>query len=278
MIFNSFYFTNYLNKLIAGSTIVHLYQKDFKSFNFPLPPTKEEQTAIATALNDTDKLISQLEKLIAKKQLIKQGAADSLLSAKDGWFNKTLGEVAKFRRGSFPQPYGLDKWYDEINGLPFVQVYDVDDNKRLKPETKSHISKEAEPWSVFVEKGTIVLTIQGSIGRIAITQYDAYVDRTLLIFERFLEPFNKYFFMMIVHRLFEKEKQKAPGGTIKTITKEALSSFEISYPKIDEQNQIAILLSDMDNELEMLETKLNKYKMLKQGMMQNLLTGKIRLV
>jgi type I restriction enzyme S subunit len=83
--------------------------------------------------------------------------------------------------------------------------------------------------------------------------------------------------MLLVYLLFEKEKEKAPGGTIKTITKEALSGFTISYPKIEEQNRIAEMLSDMDDEIRALEDKLEKQRMLKQGMMQVLLTGKIRL-
>jgi type I restriction enzyme S subunit len=243
-----------------------------------IPPTLEEQTAIATALSDADALISSLEKLIAKKRNIKQGAVQKLLQPKEAWETKTLKELAKYRRGSFPQPYGLDKWYDDTNGYPFVQVYDVDDNFRLKNETKRRISKEAQEMSVFIEKGSVIITLQGSIGRIAITQYDAYVDRTLLFFESFIVPFDKFFFMISIFRLFELEKEKAPGGIIKTITKEALSSFKISYPKIEEQTEIATLLSDMDAEISALESKLEKYKKVKLGMMQNLLTGKIRLI
>jgi type I restriction enzyme, S subunit len=240
-------------------------------------PELTEQTAIATALSDADALISSLEKLIAKKRNIKQGAMQKLLQPKEGWDTKTLKELAKYRRGSFPQPYGLDKWYDDTNGYPFVQVYDVDDNFRLKNETKRRISKEAQEMSVFIEKGSVIITLQGSIGRIAITQYDAYVDRTLLFFESFIVPFDKFFFMLSIFRLFELEKEKAPGGIIKTITKEALSSFKISYPKIEEQTEIATILSDMDAEISALETKLEKYKKVKLGMMQHLLTGKIRL-
>jgi type I restriction enzyme, S subunit len=223
-------------------------------------------------------LISSLEKLIAKKRYIKQGAMQNLLQPKEGWETKTLKELAKYRRGSFPQPYGLDKWYDDTNGYPFVQVFDVDDNFRLKSETKRKISKEAQEMSVYIEKGSVIITLQGSIGRIAITQYDAYVDRTLLFFESFLVPFDKFFFMLSIFRLFELEKEKAPGGIIKTITKEALSGFKISYPKIEEQSEIATMLFDMDSEITALETKLEKYKKVKLGMMQNLLTGKIRLV
>jgi len=249
-----------------------------RTFQIPIPPTKAEQTAIATALSDADALINSLSTLIAKKRNIKQGAMQKLLKPKEGWEVKPLKELAKYRRGSFPQPYGLDKWYDDTNGYPFVQVFDVDDNFKLKSETKRKISKEAQEMSVYIEKGSVIITLQGSIGRIAITQYDAYVDRTLLFFESFLVPFNKYFFLLSIFQLFEQEKQKAPGGIIKTITKEALSSFTISYPQIDEQTRIATILTDMDAEIQALETKLEKYRKIKLGMMQNLLTGKIRLI
>jgi type I restriction enzyme S subunit len=242
------------------------------------PPTLTEQKAIATALSDVDALITSLDKLIKKKKAIKQGAMQELLTPKFGWKTKTLKEVSTFRRGSFPQPYGLPKWYDDVSGIPFVQVVDVSDNRKLKPETKQKISSEGAKMSVFVKKGSVILTIQGSIGRICITQYDAYVDRTLLIFESFLKEFNKFFFMTIVHQKFEIEKEKAPGGIIKTITKEALSRFEISFPEIEEQNRIAQILSDMDLEIEALEKKKEKYHQIKQGMMQELLTGKTRLV
>lgn len=148
----------------------------------------------------------------------------------EDWRLVKLAEVAEYRRGSFPQPYGLDEWYDDNNGTPFVQVYDVDTNFKLKPTTKRKISELAKAQSVFVPQGSLVLTIQGSIGRIAITQYDAYVDRTLLIFTGYRKPVNIYFFAHVVYLLFEIEKLKAPGGTIKTITKQALSSFKLALP------------------------------------------------
>ena len=84
--------------------------------------------------------------------------------------------------------------------------------------------------------------------------------------------------MISIWRIFEIEKELAPGGIIKTITKEALSSFKISYPNIIEQERIANILSDIDNEIISLEKKLAKAILIKQGMMQNLLIGKIRLV
>jgi type I restriction enzyme S subunit len=281
------YYTQYFNskqgrarlvELETGTTMKHINVGELQHWLVPLPPTLEEQKAIATALSDVDNLISNLDGLILKKKAIKQGAMQQLLTPDECWQTKTIKELATYRRGSFPQPYGLSKWYDDINGMPFVQVVDVDKNNKLKPETKQKISTEGAKKSVFVEKGTIILTLQGSIGRICITQYDAYVDRTLLIFESIGSDISKYFFMLSVWLKFQIEKENAPGGIIKTITKEALSKFEISYPDLDNQNRIAEILSDMDKEIEELSTKKEKYEHLKQGMMQELLTGKTRLI
>jgi type I restriction enzyme, S subunit len=190
----------------------------------------------------------------------------------ENWEFFKLSELATFRRGSFPQPYGLDKWYDDENGYPFVQVFDVGDNMRLKDSTKRRISTAAGEQSVFVKKGTIVLTIQGSIGRIAIVHYDTYVDRTLLIFQTFIKPTDKRFFMFVVHRLFEDEKQRANGGVIKTITKEQLSSFIIPLPPLPEQQKIAEILNTVDDKIDIIEQQISETHKLKKGLMQRLLT------
>lgn len=190
---------------------------------------------------------------------------------KDGeWVGDSLINIAKFRRGSFPQPYGLAEWYDDENGMPFIQVYDVGDDFRLKPTTKRKISKLAAEQSVFIKKGTVIITIQGSIGRVAITQYDAYIDRTLLLFEEFYNAIDKTFFAYILFLLFEIEKQKAPGGIIKTITKEVLSDFIVSFPELREQQKIASSLSSLDELIAAHNEKLDAFKDHKKGLMQNL--------
>jgi type I restriction enzyme S subunit len=200
---------NQLLQNASGSTFLEISPKKLKSIIFPLPPLSE-QKAIATALSDVDALISSLEQLITKKKAIKQGAMQELLTPKEGWEVKTLRELTRYRRGSFPQPYGLSKWYDDISGFPFVQVFDVDDNFKLKSETKRRISKEAQDMSVYIAKGSVIITLQGSIGRIAITQYDAYVDRTLLFFESFIVPFDKLIntFSCFQFLIFLKWKRK----------------------------------------------------------------------
>lgn len=190
------------------------------------------------------------------------------------WEEQTLDNLAKYRRGSFPQPYGLPEWYDEINGLPFVQVYDVDENLKLKTTTKNKISEIATKQSVFIPKGTIIITLQGSIGRVAITQYDAYIDRTLLLFEKFNKPIDKVYFAYTLQLLFNIEKQKAPGGIIKTITKEVLSGFIVNLPQLKEQQKIAACLSSLDDLIEGHSQKLELLEEHKKGLLQNLFPQK----
>ena len=186
------------------------------------------------------------------------------------WDLKKLLEIASFRRGSFPQPYGLAKWYDDENGHPFIQVYDVGKQMKLKPTTKRKISDAAAEKSVFVAKGTLILTIQGSIGRVAITQYDAYIDRTLLIFQSFLLPTDKIYLSSQLEVLFNKERQKANGSTILTITKAQLSNFLIPLPPLPEQQKIADILSTVDDQISTTDKIIEKSKELKKGLMQKL--------
>ena len=119
---------------------------------------------------------------------------------------KPLGDIATFRRGSFPQPYGRSEWYDGDEAMPFVQVVDVGFDMRLVSDTKNKISKLAQAKSVFVPKGTVIVTLQGSIGRVAITQYDSYVDRTLAIFQTYKIEINIKYFIYQLALKFSVEK------------------------------------------------------------------------
>lgn len=187
------------------------------------------------------------------------------------WSTYAISEISEFRRGSFPQPYGLPEWYDKINGFPFIQVFDVDENLKLKPFTKNKISLAAANQSVFIKAGTLIVTLQGSIGRVAITQYDAYIDRTLLIFDDYKIDIDKYFYAYIIKLIFEIEKEKAPGGIIKTITKEVLSKFIVKIPtNPSEQQNIAACLSSLDDVIAGHEEKLTALEEHKKGLMQNL--------
>ena len=167
-----------------------------------------------------------------------------------------MGKIANYRRGSFPQPYGKNEWYGGEEAMPFVQVADVTDTMKLVGDTKQKISKLAQPMSVYAEQNSVLVTLQGSIGRVAITQYGAFVDRTVLIFEKYKTKIDNTFWAYIIKQKFVDEARKAPGGTIKTITKEALSDFDLSIPQYAEQKQIGEYFRNLDHLITLHQRKL----------------------
>ncbi len=218
----------------------------------PCPSAPEKSLAIQSEIvRILDKFTALTAELTAELNMRKKQYnyyRDQLLSFKEGeveW--KSLEDIALFRRGSFPQPYGNSEWYDGEGCMPFVQVADVADSGfTLHTKTKQQISKIAQSKSVFVEAGTIVVTLQGTIGRVAITQYDCYVDRTLAIFTNFKVKINKKYFAYQLKAKFDSEKEFARGSTLKTITKEEFSKFQLPLPSINEQNRIVSLLDKFD--------------------------------
>jgi len=184
------------------------------------------------------------------------------------WVALTLGDYTTFRRGSFPQPYGNKEWYGGEGSMPFVQVVDVSKDLSLAEDTKQKISLKAQLRSVFVQKGSVVVTLQGTIGRVAITQYDSFVDRTILIFESFSKKTDSSFWAYTIQNKFDLEKKRAPGGTIKTITKEALSSFDVLIPTTEEQTQIGNYFQKLDSLINQHQQKHDKLSNIKKAMLE----------
>jgi type I restriction enzyme S subunit len=245
-------FTENSVKNSKGSVNPYINWKDIANYEFLLPP-KDQQAKLAELLWAMDEVIEREKELFEKAEISKFTFIEELLtgSTRLDYFDKPwqryrIDKLAKYRRGSFPQPYGSREWYDDVNGSPFVQVYDIDYDLKLKIDTKAKISDKAKPMSVFVRKGTLIISLQGSIGRVAVTQYDAYVDRTILIFQEFLKEIDFNYFTYAIQRIFKIAEKTAPGGTIKTITKEALSRFEINLPSFKEQKLIGERLTLLD--------------------------------
>ena len=212
-------------------------------------PSDNEQEKVGTFFKEIDNLITlhQCECLGNSHALSILPCPLSSRKTTSFWEQRKLGKIAIYRRGSFPQPYGKSEWYDGDGAKPFVQVADVSDEMNLVEDTKQKISILAQPMSVFAEKNSVLVTLQGSIGRVAITQYGAFVDRTVLIFEKYKDEIDKTFWAYIIKQKFIDEARKAPGGTIKTITKEALSDFDLSIPNYQEQKQIGSYFRKLDN-------------------------------
>lgn len=231
-----------------------------------LPPTIEEQTAIATALSDTDALITSLEKLIAKKRNIKQGAMQELLKPKKGWEVKRLGEIVdvldnlrKPLNDATRQKMKGDIPYCGANSVVgYVDDYLIDDDIILM----------AEDGGYFDEYKTraIAYKMQGK----------CWVNNHAHILKSKKGINQDFVFYSIVHKNI---LDFINGGTRAKLNKSELLNIPIQIAaRKSEQDEVAEILLEMDSEIICLETKLEKYRQIKSGMMQNLLTGKIRLV
>lgn len=265
-----------------GATINQITIGEFRKMRFIITSGNEAQTigeffkkidTLITLQQRKLDLLKQLKKGFLQKMFAEKNSKQPVLRFKgfhDDWEGRKLENSADYIRGSFPQPYGNKEWYGGTNAKPFVQVVDVNTNMRLNKKTKEQISVLAQPKSRFVPSDSIVVTLQGSIGRVAITQYDSYVDRTLLIFTKYKVPVDKYFWAYSIQNIFRIEKQKAPGGTIKTITKRALSSFEVSLPVQEEQKKIGTLLKNIDDIITSQQEEVSKLKKIKKSLLQQM--------
>lgn len=282
---NNFY--NRMMQLTAKSSVDSVRREMIAQMLIPLPPTKAEQTAIATALKDTNKLISQLEKLIAKKQLIKQAAMQELLRPKEGWVESTLKELADNKKELFDDGDWIESEHITDSGIRLIQTGNIGVGGFVEKENKKYIYEDSFhklKCKPLVQGDLLICRLAEPAGRACVlpdigdAKIVTSVDVT--IFRPRPEVANRIFLanLFSTNEWLMSVMERVGGTTHKRISRGALGKIEIALPNIDEQNKIATVLADMDAEIGILVTKLEKYKQLKQGMMQNLLTGKIRLV
>lgn len=273
------YFISHSDAVKTVTAIPHISPKDIRDFKIPLPPTLAEQKAIATALSDVDELIQSLDKLIAKKKAIKQGSMQRLLKspAEGGqrlpgfsgeWEVKKLGDIIIIRSGESPSKF---KFSD--SGIPFYKVEQLNIGNKYQKETPYYIQIETP-----VEKGSLIFPKRGAsilLNKIRILSQDSFMDTNLMTLTPGDEIYNEYLFYYLVDRGLS---QVADTTSIPQINNKHIIPYQVLLPRKEEQKAIAQILSDMDQEIEVLEQKQEKYKAIKHGMMQELLTGKKRLV
>ena len=286
-IFKSIWFKSFIDQLTAGSTINHLYQKDFVKFQLVYPKDKSEQTRIATALSNIDALISELGRLIEKKHAIKQGAMQQLLTGKkrlkgfsELWTQKKLGEDATILRGGSPRPIE-DYITDSQNGLNWIKIGDVKPEDKYLRKTAEKIKKEGLSKTRQVKKGDFILSNSMSFGRPYILDIDGCIHDGWLVIQDYQEAYDMQFLYYILcsDAIMNQYVSMAAGSSVQNLNKEKVANVLLYVPtSLQEQSAIASVLSSMDEEISALEAKRKKYTAIKQGMMQQLLTGKIRLI
>jgi len=284
-------FISYLLRTIdfhmhSGKTgVPGVNRNDLHEIIVTLPSTKTEQEAIAEALSDADTLIEALEQILAKKRQVKQGAIQELFTSKrrlpgfsGEWKVKKLGDLctAIMDGTHFTPKYVND-------GIPFYSVENVTANdfkntKFISLQEHNRLIKRCKP-----EKGDILMTRIGSLSNTKLIDWDVnasiYVSLALLKFNK--QAINgNYLYCYTKSRKFIKdvELRSLINAIPQKINMEDIGEVPILVPSPEEQTAIAEILSDMDAEIAALEGKLSKARQVKQGMMSELLTGRIRLV
>jgi len=251
----------------VGTTRMELSIAILKKVRIPLPPTKAEQETIAEALSDADTLIESVGQLLAKKRDLKQGTMQELLTAKKrlpgfsgNWIVKRLGEVANIKTG---------------NRNNQDQVEDGDYPFFVRSPTVERINSYSYDCEAILVPG------EGNIGNIFhyITgRFDVH-QRVYAITRFSREASGKFVFYYMVENFGAHAMQNSVKATVDSLRLPTFQNFEITIPPTTiEQSSIADILSDMDAEIAALEEKLGKARTIKRGMMQELLTGRIRLV
>ena len=283
-IMNSKIMNNQIMNNISGSGMGFVPKNVLEKLKIPLPSNISEQTAIANALSDMDALISQTEKLFEKKRAIKQGAMQELLKPREGWVTKKLGDIGKTYGGLS----GKSK-VDFANGnafyIPFMNVMSSPtinlnffDSVYIRSGEKQNKAQIADLFfngsSETPEEVGMCSVLTKQIDNLYLNSFcfgyrlnDAQTYNGLFLAYYFRSDFGRAAIFSL-----------AQGATRYNLSKGNFLKMVIPIPELQIQNEIAGCIADMDSELKKITFKLTKLKQQKQGMMQALLTGKIRLV
>ena len=263
-----------------GDAVVHIYINNLAQVQIELPPITE-QNAIAEVLSDVDGLINALDALIAKKRAIKQATMQQLLTGKTRlpgfsgkWEAKRLGEMFTIHAGSSKSQY-------IIPGGKYIVV----DMGSVATDGQLITSKFTDYEGEFLKEGDLVMPkddIGGGkiIGKVAyINANNLYVLGDHVYALRLIEGFPKFFSYLINNYETNRMLKSKVGGSAQLgLSRKAVEEQEVPIPAYEEQHAIATVLSDMDAEIAALEQRRDKTRAIKQGMMQQLLTGRVRLV
>jgi type I restriction enzyme S subunit len=270
----------------VGTKVSGISKTNIPKLKLPVP-TIPEQRAIATALNDVDGLLGGLDRLIAKKRDLKQAAMQQLLTGQtrlpgfhSEWDVKRLGDVGKFLKGS-----GVTKDQTRSGSLACVRYGELyTHHNDVVRHFHSWISPEVAATAVLLKKGDILFAGSGEtkeeIGKCAafVTDIEAYAGGDIVI----LRPDNSdslfLGYYLNTGSIARQKASRGQGDAVVHISSSALSDVRCKLPPQPEQTAIAEVLTHMDGELAVLEQRREKTRALKQAMMQELLTGRIRLV
>ena len=273
-------------RLMAGSIHNTIYMPVFKKLMIAMPPLTEQE-AIAEALSNADEAIRAVDQLIGKKRDVKQATLHALLTPmrrlpgfKGVWETKTLGECGHFLKGA-----GVRKDEAKSGNIPCVRYGELyTDHNDVIRSFRSRISSTVAAGATKLRYGDVLFAGSGEtkeeIGKCAafVQRFEAFAGGDTIILR--LSEADPVFlgYLLNMPSVQRQKAAKGQGDAVVHISSSALAAIEISLPPIPEQSAIAAVLSDMDREIAALQARYEKLKAIKQGMMQALLTGQVRLV
>lgn len=283
-------------KECLGATINQITNQNLASFIIPLPPLPE-QKAIAEVLSDMDALIEAQKELIAKKRAIKQGTMQDLLSGRvrlsgyetkgwkhtdigdipNDWEVSQIGKIADIISGGTPKTTEKSFWNGTILWCTPTDITRT--SGRYIENTEKTITDNGlkNSSAILLPINSLLLCSRATVGDVRIAKYEITTNQG---FKSLVCNSSAYYLFIYYLIPFLKPKmlEKSYGSTFLEISKSNLASIQIQLPSYIEQKTIAQVLSDMDDEIETLEAELEKLNNMKRGMMQELLTGRIRLI
>ena len=269
-----------------GSTFTAANSEQVGQFRLFVPDDDNEQRAIAKVLSDVDGLINALEALIAKKRAIKQATMQQLLTGKTrlpgfsgAWETKRLGEIASFFKGSslFTKTnMSVDGKRRCIHYGELFTTYGESISEVL------HGTDRNESFFLSVSNDVLMpasdVTPNGLATASCISESDIILGGDILVIRVPAEILNGIFLAYAIKINRHQVMQLITGTTVYHLYGRDMANFSFAIPSVQEQNEIVHILSDMDTEITALEQRRDKTIAIKQGMMQQLLTGKVRLL
>lgn len=266
LIFKSRFFTDFLDRITAGSTIVHLYQKDIVDFDLPIP-NDNTQLKIVDAIQSIDKSIDNQEAIIAKYEAIKKATVNLLLKP-TGTHMVKLGEVADISRGGSPRPI-QDYITADIDGINWIKIGDVSVDAKYIEQTEERIKPTGVAMSRQVKAGDFILSNSMSFGRPYILKIDGCIHDGWLAIQNYQNTFDVdyLYYLLGSDMVFAQYIENAAGSSVKNLNKDIVAKITLPSPPLSEQCKIAEQITAIDKVLADYKAQLEKARQLKAGMM-----------
>lgn len=291
--FLAYYLTNYkkeeLSRVAQGTTIIHLYGRGIRAIDIIIPKSKDEQKKIVDILSSVDREIQKIEEIIATSEKLKVGLMRELFTkgirhtkfrntgigkVPAEWEVVKLEKVATVERGKFShRPRNDPKFYG--GDIPFIQTGDVVNSKGKIQSYKQSLNERGLAVSKMFSKGTIVLTIAANIGDTGILEFDSCFPDSLVGIT-VVREMNNIFLEYYLRTRKDYLNSIATQSAQKNINLQKLNPMLIVKPSVNEQEHIASILLSVDEKILVNKKLKGKLTLLRKGLIQDLLSGKVR--